>query len=39
MWNIIKDIENYKHACDNRWPLEGCGVGYDGQYDWTQVTC
>jgi hypothetical protein len=39
MWNIIKDSENYKHAYANRWPLEGCGESYDGQYDWTQVTC
>lgn len=39
MWNIIKDSENHKHACGKRYPLEGCGECYDGQYDWTQVTC
>jgi hypothetical protein len=39
MWNMIKESENYKHACKNWWPLEGCGEGYDGQYDWTQTTC
>lgn len=39
MWNIRKESENYKSSCENRWPLEGCGEGYDEQYDWTQVTC
>jgi hypothetical protein len=34
MWNIIKESESYKHACENRWPLEGCGESYDGQCDW-----
>ena len=31
MWVIIKASENYKHACENLWPLEGCGEGYNEQ--------
>ena len=38
MWNIIKESENYKYACENRWPLEGCGESYDRHYGWTHVT-
>jgi hypothetical protein len=36
---MIEESENYKHSCENQWPLEDCGESYDGQYDWTQVTC